>query len=340
MRQGTHHLGTKRAQGQNGRVKAPPISSEEARAFLEARYRRIQHLERLGGGFWSSAFRFIAGGQELVVRFGTERSWFEADRAAMAFSSPRLPVPEMVEIGEMADRIFAISRRHHGVFLELVRPDQAYQAGPMLAGLLEALFSIPKSDDLPVGWQWSPPTTISWRHWLVEALGDRPDREEVSPWRETLAAADPALGRLQAVAETRVTELLDACPERRDLVHRDLLHGNVLVTEDASEVTAVFSWKCSVRGDFLYDVAWCTFWAPFHPGIAAIEPWGLALSSGPIQADRSALVEAAVRHHCYELHIGLEHLAFNTWVGDRQALVQTAQVLSDILERGPLVEPR
>ena len=319
-------------------MKAPPISIREARAFLETRYDTIEQVERLGGGFWSSAFGYVAGGQELVVRFGTERSWFEADRAAMAFSSPRLPVPEMLEIGEGAGRVFAISRRHHGVFLESVRPDQSHNARPMLAGLLEALFAVPKSGGLPVGWQWSPPTTIGWRDWLVEALEDRPDREEVSPWRETLAAADPALGRLRQAAETRMTELLNACPERRDLVHRDLLHGNVLVTEDASEVTAVFSWKCSVRGDFLYDVAWCSFWSPFHPGIAATEPWGLALSSGPIQADDSALVEAAVRHHCYELHIGIEHLAFNTWVGDRQALEQTAQVLRDVLERGPLVE--
>ena len=42
---------------------------------------------------------------------------------------------------------------------------------------------------------------------------------------------------------------MEACPERRDLVHGDLLHGNVLVSPDARRVEAVLSWKCSVRGD-------------------------------------------------------------------------------------------
>ena len=49
--------------------------------------------------------------------------------------------------------------------------------------------------------------------------------------------------------------LAEACPERRDLVHGDLLHGNVLVSPDARRVQAVLSWKCSVRGDFLFDAA-------------------------------------------------------------------------------------
>src|ERR1700756_4331826 len=70
-----------------------------------------------------------------------------------------------------------------------------------------------------------------------------------------------ALGAVRALA--------GACPERRDLVHGHLLHGNVLVNPDAGRVEAVLSWKCSVRGDFLFDAAWCSFWAPWHPGIAA-----------------------------------------------------------------------
>ena len=61
------------------------------------------------------------------------------------------------------------------------------------------------------------------------------------------------LAALSAAVTERVRTLVDACPERRDLVHGDLLHGNVLVSPDARRVEAVLSWKCSVRGDFLYD---------------------------------------------------------------------------------------
>jgi Phosphotransferase enzyme family len=90
-----------------------------------------------------------------------------------------------------------------------------------------------------------------------------------------------------------------------DLVHGDLLHGNVLVSPDARRVEAVLSWKCSVRGDFLFDAAWCSFWAPWH--------------------------------HCYELHIGFTHLGWNVWTGNQADLAATARRLAEVLERGPVV---
>ncbi|HZU73331.1 MAG TPA: aminoglycoside phosphotransferase family protein [Acidimicrobiales bacterium] len=306
------------------RQAAPQVSLEEARAFLEARYAFVADLERLGGGFWSAAFGFRCPEGELVLRFGDDRAWFEADRSAMAFARPGLPVPEVLEVGEAAGRAFAVSRRHHGIYLESVRPDQCLSAGPMLTGLLEALFAVPKS----------APGDLDWHRFLRDGLVDSPDRL-VSGWRASLGA-EPEPDRLFRAAEARMEELLDACPQRGDLVHGDLLHGNVLVTEDAGAVTAVFSWKCSVRGDFLYDVAWCSFWGALHPGIAAAEPWRRTVSSPVIRADPGALVDAASRHHCYELQIGAAHLAWNVWVGDRPALEKNAALVAAVLERGPL----
>jgi hygromycin-B 4-O-kinase len=132
-----------------------------------------------------------------------------------------------------------------------------------------------------------------------------------------------------------VRALVDACPERRDLVHGDLLHGNVLVSPDASRVEAVLSWKCSVRGDFLFDAAWCSFWAPpFHPGIAAADPLSGLLRAPSVRAEPGALLDAAARHHCYELHIGFTHLGWNVWIGDQANLAATARRLAEVLERG------
>ncbi len=157
-------------------------------------------------------------------------------------------------------------------------------------------------------------------------------RRRVSGWRPTLAG-EPDVDHLFRSCERRIRDLLDACPERRDLVHGDLLNRNVLVSEDASRVTAVFSWKCSVRGDFLYDVAWCTFWAPWHPGIAAIDLWNRTITSPTFAPD--ALVDAAVRHHCYELQIGATHLAWSAWTGDHQTSRDVARRTEEVLSRGP-----
>jgi aminoglycoside phosphotransferase (APT) family kinase protein len=133
-----------------------------------------------------------------------------------------------------------------------------------------------------------------------------------------------------------VQTLVAACPERRDLIHGDLLHGNVLVSPDGRQVHAVLSWKCSLRGDFLYDAAWCSVWGPvFYPGIAAIDPLAGLLQDPVLRADPSALVDAALRHHCYELQIGFTHLGRSVRTWKQEHLTATAALLAEILERGP-----
>ena len=225
----------------------PSLSTQYVLDFLSARYGQVEQLERLGGGFWSAAYGFRSAGQELVTRFGADRSWFEADRSAMAFASAGLPVPEVIEVGAGPGGAYAISLRHHGTYLETVRADKSERAAPMLARLFESLFLVPKEPDLQVGWHWQPPKPeVGWRDWLLESLLHDANRD-LALWRAKLAS-DSGLERLYRAAESRIRDLVPACPERRDPVHGDLLHANVLISEDASQVNAVFSWKCSRRG--------------------------------------------------------------------------------------------
>ena len=183
---------------------------------------------------------------------------------AMAFAGPDLPVPEVRDVGTTpSGRAYAISVRHHGRFLEDTPVEQAGDIAPALTRLLVALYRAPAAPDTPVLWHQPGPPAASWREFLLDGLVDDPAKL-VHGWSAALAA-DPDLASLSTTAAGRVRTLLDACPERRNLVHGDLLHGNVLVSPDARRVEAVLSWKCSVRGDFLFDAAWCSFWAPWHP---------------------------------------------------------------------------
>jgi aminoglycoside phosphotransferase (APT) family kinase protein len=283
----------------------------------------------------SSASDNVAGGEELVVRFGREVSWYEADRMAMAFGGPDLPVPEIREVGATpSGRGYAISVRHHGRFLEDTPVEQAGAITPTLTRLLVALYRVPAGPDAPVVWHQAGASAGSWREFLLAGLVDDPGKL-VHGWSAALAG-DQELTALSAAVTERVRALVDACPERRDLVHGDLLHGNVLVSPDARRVEAVLSWKCSVRGDFLFDAAWCSFWAPFHPGTAAADPLSGLLRAPSVRAEPGALLDAAARHHCYELHIGFTHLGWNVWIGDQAGLAATARRLAEVLERGPL----
>jgi len=314
-------------------VPAPALTSEEVGAFLVQRHGGpVTSVEVLSGGFWSSAFAYRVDDRELVARFGPIRAGFEADQMAMAFDGPDLPVPAVLEIGDAFGGAYAISVRHHGRFLETVREDEASVAGPTLLRLLAALHAVAAPPGGPVAPQPSGATAGStWRRWIVDALVDDPSRP-VHGWRAALAE-DAGLDRLFRSCESRIHDLVESCPERRDVVHGDLLHGNVLISEDAARVDAVFSWKCSTRGDFLYDTAWCTFWGPWHPGIAAADVWRRILAAPWALADPGALADAALRHHCYELQIGATHLGWNAWTGNAAELEATAAHTAMVLER-------
>jgi aminoglycoside phosphotransferase (APT) family kinase protein len=316
-------------------VGAEQLGREEVLTFLGGQPGTPKDLEALSGGAWSSAWAYRAGSEELVVRFGPEVSWYEADQTAMAFAGPDLPVPQVREVGTTpSGRAYAISVRHHGRFLEDTPVEQAAAIAPTLTRLLIALYRVPAAPDAPVVWHQGAAPEGSWREYLLAGLADDPGKL-VHGWSAALAA-DPELAVLSKAVAERVRTLAAACPERRDLVHGDLLHGNVLVSPDARRVEAVLSWKCSVRGDFLYDAAWCSFWSPWHPGIAAADPLSRLLRAPAVRAEPGALLDAAARHHCYELHIGFTHLGWNVWTGNQADLAATARRLAEVLDRGPL----
>jgi aminoglycoside phosphotransferase (APT) family kinase protein len=284
----------------------PLVEVDDARRFLEAHHGGVvADVERLSGGYWSSAFGYAIDGTDLVVRFGADRAWFEVDRDAFAFRSDALPVPRVLDIGAASDtQFFAISERAYGVFFE---DTPAGNAEPLVRSLLGGLRAAPAAD-----------VDYTWRDWLLGGL-DHAGRN--GPWRAAVAR-DEFAGPIADRAEATIYSLLDALPERRDLVHGDLVHNNVLVAPDYSKVNAVFSWKCSARGDALFDAAWLTFWGPWFPGIGAVDVWSIA---------NDGSTDAATRFHCYQLHIGATHLCWNAQINDAEGLRRVARRLEELL---------
>ena len=54
-------------------------------------------FELLGGGFWSVAYGYRIGDEDLVLRINDGPDGFRADEVAMGYGSPALPVPEVRE---------------------------------------------------------------------------------------------------------------------------------------------------------------------------------------------------------------------------------------------------
>ncbi len=298
--------------------------------FLRAHHGRSPtDLEPLTGGFWSAAYGYRIGDEELVLRISDTPDGFRADERAMRYGSPTLPVPEVLAIEQGFGRWVAVSRRHHGRVLEDVGPDEAATLGPTVVRLLAALAAVTDdmTDDRPDDDRTDD--ARPWREWLLDGITDRPGRH-TSGWRRLLAA-EPSAERTFRAVEQRARSGLDACPDPGQLVHSDLLHHNVLVGPEADAVTAVFSWKCATWGDAVYDLAWCTFWGRWHEGIGALDLWERVVPTLP----SAATVDIGVRHHVYELQIGASHLGWYAVLGDRENLLWTVRQLDELLERGP-----
>ncbi len=98
------------------------------------------------------------------------------------------------------------------------------------------------------------------------------------------------------------------------VVHADLINANVLV--DDGRLTAVLDWGSAMYGDPLHDVAWITYWTPWHPNLSGPTFLDAALADERLTAGG----HVARRLRACRLHIGLGHLAYNAWAGDQGAL--------------------
>lgn len=307
------------------------VEVADARDFLKSRFGRgVTEVAELGRGAWSRAFSCRVDARELVIRFGQHRVDYEIDQRAMAYATPDLPVPAVIEIGSALGGAYAISERRHGEFLESLDAESWHRLLPAFWRALDAMRAQPERWP---EWLLEQPESAHgpggrWGAQLVAALEDRPD-ERVSGWQATLAGFRD-LDELFARARSQFIELLALCPTSAHLIHSDLLNRNVLVATDTARLTAVFDWSCQRRGDFLYDIAWLTFWAPWHPGLAAVDIRERARQ----HYDASCLPVAQFdeRLRCYELHIGLEHLAYNAFTRDYTELHAVGRRLRAVMD--------
>lgn len=309
----------------------PPsaVTTSDALTFLRVHLGRdVEALEWVGEGAWSRCFGFLDGGREWVIRFGRYLDDFENDRRAASFRSAALPVPHVSEIGRAFDGYFAISTRARGVPLESLTEDPWRAVLPSLFAALDAARAVELSVDS--GWGgWNADGVApqrSWREFLLAVEQDTPD-QRTHGWRQRLIDSPVGDATLRA-GLAKLAALADECAPEKHLVHSDLINRNVLVAADC--ITGVFDWGCSLHGDFLYDIAWLEFWAPWHEGLAAID----IRSEAARHYDASGLdvPDLEVRLRCCGIHIGLSHQAYCAHTGQLRELVAVTDRLVPLLD--------
>jgi hygromycin-B 4-O-kinase len=156
-------------------------------------------------------------------------------------------------------------------------------------------------------------------------VGTDSDAGRTGGWRELLATSPTGSGPFEEALK-RFQTLVDCCPEERCLVHGDLLHYNVLV--DSDRITAVIDWGCGIYGDFLYDVAWFAFYAPWYPAWRGID--FVAEAARHYQAIGLDVPYFEERLRCYQVRIGLGDQTWNAWTQNWPQLAATAERLLEV----------
>lgn len=291
----------------------------------------VDGVAPLGAGAWSRAYAFSRDGAALVARFGQYVDDFEADRDAMAFDGSALPVPRTITIASTdqhgMDGYVSISERAHGEFPEELDGARWQRLIPAWSAMMRELWSHRPADWTP-GLRARFRADADWADWLL-SVGHDPEDARNHGWRQKLAASpggftafDRGFAALQELAAGDAVASAE-----RTMAHRDLINHNVLI--DGDRVTAVFDWGCGLVSDPLYDLAWLDFWAPWHPGITALNP-RTAFDPLITELGHSA-ADIDQRWRACAIHIALDHLAYNAFIDNQENLAGTTERLEAYL---------
>ena len=287
------------------------VTSDDVQAFLRDRgFSGVHAIERIGHGEWSTAFSFAVVDRtgEYVVRFSAVDEDFRKDQHAVRYATPALPVPPLLDVGPAFDGFYAIAERVPGQFLDDLDAEHMRQVLPSLWAALTAMRDADVSathgygpwdrrGDAPFG---------SWADALLAMGMDRPE-SRIAGWRSALEQSptgaepfDQAFGRLRALAGD--------LPNERHVVHSDLLNYNVLVRGE--RLTAVLDWGSEMYGDWLFDLAWFSFWQPWFPAWAAID------FEAEARRYFDTIDDFDLRVQCSKIAIGLDNQAYCAFKGE------------------------
>jgi hygromycin-B 4-O-kinase len=300
---------------------ALPIDANTVAAFLRSKTGPdITDVAALVAGGWSNAFAYRHDGRAWVIRFSALEEDFRKDQRVVRHASSNLPIPQVLEVGPVGDGFFAISERLSGDVLESIDGARMERLLPSLMETLDAMRLADVSGTTGYG-GWGAdgiggyPT---WRAMLLDAGTDDPS-QRTHGWRARLADSPTGDGPfLEALGV--LTSLAGDLPEPRHLIHSDFMNRNVLVEDD--HVSAVFDWGCAMYGDFLFDLAWIDFWAPWSQDWDGVDIVGAAARH--YDAIGLDVPKFAERLRACQIYIGLDGQAYQAFKGFESDLERTA----------------
>ncbi|HEU0080513.1 MAG TPA: aminoglycoside phosphotransferase family protein [Candidatus Paceibacterota bacterium] len=295
------------------------IGIEEVNGFLRQKFAGgATEAVFIKGGEVSQAFAFDSGGKNYILRVNRHNQrGFEKDRYAHEhFASVTVPIPKIHEIGKIGDNFYALSERAPGeTLLNLVKGD----VESCLQSFLSVLDELHSRDvSLARGYGLLDERGIGESSSWNEAVLSIEKQDWGKRFEETFmekSLYESLLGKLK--------ELVVYCPEHRSLVHGDYSFDNVL--SDGSNVTGVIDWAQSMYGDFLYDIAWVSFWPSSMDYVDRFKDFYTRKGSLPPHFHERVL--------CYQVWIALNSLGFYAYSNQRDKYEWAKSRIFSLLRR-------
>jgi hygromycin-B 4-O-kinase len=213
----------------------------------------IQDFAYIAGGEGAQAFSFSTEQGDFVIRVSKHgRNAFYKDQRAFQKFSAEVPIPEVLEIGMLDDVYsFVISRKVSGTTLDKISSEKTKELLPQLFKILDSIHSIDVSNTKGYG-KWDKSTVAPYESWKGFIIGGIEKKESL--FETTFLKKE-----LWDTTADRIKELLVYCPDERYLIHGDYGFNNILA--ESGNITGVIDWAESMYGDFLFDIAWLSFWS-------------------------------------------------------------------------------
>ncbi len=302
----------------------------QVQQFLDDHFKgELSDVNTLNGGTWSQAFAYRHSSKDYVVRFGQYQDDYIKDQLASRYASNTLPIPEVLEIGEVFGAYFAISERAFGIMIDGQDKATMRQTIPSLFTTMDAIREVDISRTTGYGMRDTKGRGkyASWRELLLDVVADRPGTRNYG-WKDKLKGSPVGDVPFHA-AYANLTMLAQNLPEVRALIHNDLLNFNVLVNNH--QITAVIDWANAMYGDFLYDLAQFTFWGPIYPPVIGINWEAEALKH--YEAIGLEVPAFKRRLQCCMVYMGLDAQAYYAYTSKWDLFEAVAQRTVEISSR-------
>lgn len=271
-------------------------------ALLEGLYPgEISHVEFVAGGEGSQAFSFKKGDEGFIVRINRHSDeGFKKDQLAfLQYGSGIIPIPEIVQIGQMQNGYyFAISHKIQVTLAKDLPQTDLEQAVPRMFTVLDAIHAIDINTTTGYG-KWDSDGNAhrtTWKDFLLEVNTYTIGTETQPSLFATSFLEKDVWDQLYGT----LVDLIKYCPQERYLLHGDFGFDNLFIAD--GQVAGVIDWEHSMYGDFLYDVAWLAFWSKGYDFKTSYIAY--------VQSKDRDIHFFNERLLCYQLYIGLGSLSF------------------------------